>query len=193
VLTVLADRADGKRLNSPNDLVYRSDGLLLFTDPPFGLPGLHDDPARETKGFGVYTLRDSTLRLAFDGFTGPNGIALSPDERTLYVGNWDDHRKAVLAFDLAPDGSLSNERTLIDLTAEPGKDAIDGVKTDAAGNVYISGPGGLWITTATGKVLGIVKTPEHAHNFAFGDDDLRSLYVCARSSLYRLRLNVPGR
>jgi gluconolactonase len=191
-ITVLADAFQGQRLNSPNDLAYRSDGALFFTDPPFGLPGLHSDPARQTPAFGVYALVKGDLRLIDDGFTGPNGIALSPDEKTLYVGNWDDHAKVVKAFDLAPDGSLSNQRTFIDLTSAPGEDAIDGVKTDRAGNVYISGPGGVWIVSPAGTPLGLVNAPEHAHNFTFGDDDGRSLYLCARSGLYRLRVNIPG-
>lgn len=191
--TVLADRHDGRRLNSPNDLVYRSDGTLFFTDPPFGLPKFGDDARKELSFSGVYALKDGQLKLLTKEFSGPNGIALSPDEKTLYVGNWDDHRKVVMRYALAPDGSISNPKLLADLTAFPGEDAIDGVKTDRQGNVYISGPGGLHIFSATGKHLGLIIPPKHPHNFAWGGDDGRTLFLCARSGLYQMRLNIPGR
>jgi gluconolactonase len=192
VLTVLADRYQGRRLNSPNDLVYRSDGALFFTDPPFGLPKFHDDPRRELPFSGVFRLLDGELALVASDLTGPNGLAFSPDERHLYVGNWDPKRKVVMRYDVAPDGTLSNPSVFVDLTAEPGEDAIDGVKVDRAGNVYISGPGGLWIMAPDGKHLGTIVGPEHPHNFAWGDDDGRTLYLCARTSVYRIRLGVEG-
>jgi gluconolactonase len=191
-LTVLADRDGGKRLNSPNDLVYRRDGVLFFTDPPFGLPKFGDDPRRELRYAGVYRWKDGDLRLLTDELAGPNGIALSPDETKLYVGNWDEKKKVVLRFDVAADGALSNRTLFADLTAAPGEDAIDGVKVDERGNVYVSGPGGVWIFAPDGRHLGTLRTPKHAHNFAWGDEDGRTLYLCARSSLYRMRLQVPG-
>jgi gluconolactonase len=191
-LTVLADRFDGRRLNSPNDLVYRSDGALFFTDPPFGLPRFADDPRKELPFSGVYVLRDGVLRLASRSLAGPNGIAFSPDERTLYVGNWDERRKVVVAYDAAPDGALANERVFADLTGEPGEDAIDGIEVDRAGHLYVSGPGGLWIFAPDGRRLGLVRTPRHPHNFAFGGADGRTLYLTARSGLYAMRLEVPG-
>lgn len=191
-VTVLADRFEGKRLNSPNDLVYRSDGALFFTDPPFGLPKFHDDPRRELPHAGVYCLINGNLKLVSTDFTGPNGIALSPDEKYLYVGDWDDHKKVVNRYEIAADGSLSAGKAFCDLTAQQSEDAIDGVKTDTVGNVYISGPGGLWIVAPDGKVLGVLKTPNHAHNFTWGDADGRTLYLTARDTVYRLRLMVPG-
>lgn len=192
VITVLADRYQGKRLNSPNDLIYRSDGTLFFTDPYFGLPGFTADPRKELPYSGVFALHEGELKLLASDLAGPNGIALSPDERTLYVGDWDDNHKVVMAYDLAADATVSNPRLLIDLTAEPGEDAIDGVKVDRHGNVYVSGPGGVWVVTADGRRLGMIRTPEHVHNMAWGDTDRRTLYLAARTDLYRLRLEVSG-
>jgi gluconolactonase len=132
-VTTLADRFDGRRLNSPNDLVYRSDGALFFTDPPFGLPSVFTDPRKELPFSGVYSLTQGTLRLLVDDLSGPNGLAFSPDERTLYVGNWDEKRKVVMAYDVDVAGTLSNGRVFIDLTAAAGEDAIDGIKVDREG------------------------------------------------------------
>jgi gluconolactonase len=191
-LDVLADRYAGKRLNSPNDLVYRSDGTLFFTDPPFGLPKFGDDPRKELAFSGVYCLRDGALRLVTRDLTGPNGIAFSPDERFLYVGNWDLKRVVVMRYEVAPDCVATNGRVFADFTGDGGKDAIDGVKTDREGNVYISGPKGLRIFSPGGTELGTITLPEHPHNFAWGDADGRTLYLTARSGIYRMRLNIPG-
>jgi gluconolactonase len=191
VLTVLADRFEGRRLNSPNDLVYKSDGSLYFTDPPFGLPKFSDDPRRELSFSGVFRLAGNTLELVVGDLKGPNGLAFSPDEKYLYVGNWDEKNKVVVRYAVKPDGTLAKGEVFFDMTSAPGEDAIDGVKVDERGNVYVSGPGGLWILSPDGQHLGTIVTPEHPHNFAWGDDG-RSLYVTARSTLYRLRLNVAG-
>ncbi len=192
VLTILADRHDGKRLNSPNDLVYRSDGTLYFTDPPFGLPKFHADPRRESPYSGVYSLRDGVLRLVSTDLLGPNGLAFSPDERYLYVGNWDPKKKVVMRYEVQANGTLSNGRVFVDMTGAPGEDAIDGVKIDMRGNLYVSGPGGLWILSPDGKHLGTFRGPEHAHNMAWGDADGKTLYLAAQTGLYRIRLNIPG-
>lgn len=191
-LTVLAERADGRRLNSPNDLVYRSDGLLFFTDPPFGLPKFGDDPRRESPNTGVYCVHNGQVRLLSNDLTGPNGIAFSPDEKRLYVGDWDDKKKFVMCYEVAPDGAPSAGRVFFDMTAAPGEDAIDGIKVDQRGNVYVSGPGGLWILSPEGKHLGTLHAPEHPHNLAWGDDDGRTLYLAAQTSIYRVRMNVAG-
>ena len=114
------------------------------------------------------------------------------DEKYLYVGNWDEKNKVVMRYEVTVDGSLANATVFFDMTSAPGEDAIDGVKVDRLGNVYVSGPGGLWILSSEGKHLGTIVTPEHPHNFAWGDDDGRSLYLAARSTLYRIRLNVAG-
>ena len=190
--TVLADRFEGKRLNSPNDLVYRSDGTLFFTDPPFGLPKFHDDPGREMPHFGVYSVRDGKVRLVSKDFTGPNGLAFSPDEKFLYVGNWDEKKKVVFRYPVKSDGTLGKGELFHDLTRAPGEDAIDGIKVDQRGNVYVSGPGGLWILSSDGRHLGTLRGPEHPHNMAWGDADGRTLYLAAQTGIYGLRLNVAG-
>jgi gluconolactonase len=191
VLTTLADRFGGKRLNSPNDLVYKSDGSLYFTDPPFGLPKFADDPRKELQFNGVFRLTNGSVQLLTTDLGGPNGLAFSPDEKYLYVGNWDERKKVVMRYDVNVDGSLSHGIVFFDMTNAQGEDAIDGVKVDQRGNVYVSGPGGLWILSPTGAHLGTIATPEHPHNFAWGDDG-RSLYVTARSTVYRIRLQVSG-
>jgi gluconolactonase len=190
-LTVLADRFEGKRFNSPNDLVYKSDGSLYFTDPSFGLPRFSEDPRKELTFNGVFRLANGRLQLLSTDLAGPNGLAFSPDEKHLYVGNWDERKKVVMRYDVAADGSLTNGRVFFDMTGAPGDDAIDGVKVDRLGNLYVSGPGGLWILSPAGTHLGTIVTPEHPHNFAWGDDG-RSLYLTARSTLYRIRLQVSG-
>ncbi len=191
-LTVLADRYQGKRLNSPNDLVYRSDGTLFFTDPPFGLPKFFDDPRRELKFSGVYSIYQGKLQLISTDFTGPNGIAFSPDEKYLYVGDWDEKKKVVMRYEVNADGTLKNGMIFFDMTTAAGEDALDGIKVDQKGNLYVSGPGGLWLISPEGKHLGTIIAPKHIHNMAWGDEDARTLYLCARSGLYRMRLNVPG-
>ena len=191
-LTVLADRYEGKRLNSPNDLVYRSDGALYFTDPPFGLPKFFEDPRKELPFSGVYCLRDGKLKLVSKSLSGPNGLAFSPDEKYLYVDNWDEKRKVILRYEVQPDGSLTNETTFFDATPESGEDAWDGLKVDVNGNVYASGPGGLWILSPEGKHLGTISGPEHPHNIAWGGEDNRTLYLAAQTGLYRIHLNIAG-
>jgi len=190
--TVLADRYQGKRLNSPNDLVYRSDDTLFFTDPPFGLPKFFDDPRKELPFSGVYSIYKGKLQLVSTDFSGPNGIAFSPDEKYLYVGDWDDKKKVVMRYEVNADGTLKNGKLFFDMTSAPGEDALDGIKVDQKGNLYVSGPGGLWIVSPEGKHLGTIIAPKHPHNFAWGDDDGKTLYLCARSGLYSIRLNIAG-
>jgi gluconolactonase len=196
--TVVADAYDGKRLNSPNDLIYGADGSLYFTDPPFGLPRFHQDPRKELVFSGVYRVRSAAagaplpLELIDDSLSGPNGIALSPDQRTLYVGNWDEQRKVVMRYPIAPDGTVGKGSVFFDMTKAPGEEAIDGVEVDELGNLYVSGPGGVWILSADGKHLGTLVAPKLPANFAWGDEDGRTLYLTARSGLYRMRLSVRG-
>jgi gluconolactonase len=190
--TVVADRFEGKRFNSPNDLVYRSDGMLFFTDPNFGLPKFGDDPRKELPHTGVYSIYKGKVQLVTKEFSGPNGIALSPDEKYLYIGNWDDNKKTVYRYELQPDGTVKNGKLFFDFTSIKGEDAIDGVKVDVQGNVYVSAPGGLQILSPEGKHLGTIVTPQHVHNMAWGDEDGKTLYLAARSGLYRIRLNIEG-
>jgi gluconolactonase len=192
-LTVLADRYQGKRLNSPNDLVYRSDGALYFTDPPFGLPKFFDDPRKELPYSGVYRVADGEIRLLTTELAGPNGLAFSPDERFLYVDNWDAKKKVIMRYPITRDGGLGSGMVFLDITAtEPGEQAFDGLKVDRKGNVYVSAPGGVWVLSPTGRHLGTIKLPEQPANFAWGDEDGRTLYMTARTTVYRVRLEVPG-
>ena len=191
-LTVLADRYEGQRLNSPNDLVYRSDGTLYFTDPPFGLPGFFNDPRKELPYSGVFSVKNGKVRLVTTDLSGPNGIAFSPDEKHLYVTNWDDKKKVIMRYESRPDGTVFNGMVFFDMTSAPGVDALDGMKVDQRGNLYVSGPGGLWIISPDGRHLGTVVAPKHPHNMAWGDEDGRTLYLCAQSGLYKMRLNVAG-
>jgi gluconolactonase len=190
--TVLADAYAGRRLNSPNDLVYRSDGTLFFTDPPFGLPATFDDPDRELAFSGVFAARDDQVTLVTDELEGPNGLAFSPDERYLYVGNWDPERKVVMRYELGPENEVVDASILFDMTPADGEDAIDGLKVDQAGNVYACGPGGIWVISPGGEHLGTLRLPEAPHNLAWGDRDGRTLYITALTSVYRIRLQIPG-
>jgi gluconolactonase len=194
--TVLADRHRGRRLNSPNDLVYRSDGTLYFTDPPFGLPDAFGDPARELPFSGVYRVRDGEVTLVTSELDGPNGIALSPDERHLYVGNWPAEpsgSKVVMRYALDAAGRpVGPGEVLHDMTAAPGEDGIDGIKVDLAGNLYVCGPSGIWVLSAQGERLGLIELPEAPHNLTWGDADGRALYITALTSVYRMRLGIEG-
>ena len=187
-VSVLAERYQGRRLNSPNDVVVRSDGSVYFTDPAYGLTNL--TAWKELPFNGVYRLApDGELVLLVDDFDGPNGLAFSPDETVLYVN--DSARSHIRAFDVSQEGSLSNGRVLIDMrSSEAG--VPDGMKVDQQGNIYCTGPSGFWVIAPNGKCLGRIVLPELPANFAWGDPDWRTLHITARSSVYRLRLTVPG-
>jgi sugar lactone lactonase YvrE len=187
-ITVLAEFYQNKRLNSPNDIVVRSDGSVYFTDPHFGL-GL---PPRwkELSFNGVYRISPhGELVLLADDFDMPNGLAFSPDESILYVN--DSFRGHIRAFDVANDGSISNGRLFAELKGnEPG--GPDGMKVDREGNVYCTGPGGIWVTNPAGKHLGRIFMPEGPANFNWGDSDWKTLYITAKTSVYRLGLLIAG-
>ncbi|WP_158913592.1 SMP-30/gluconolactonase/LRE family protein [Caulobacter sp. S45] len=180
----------GKRFNSPNDLVFAPDGALWFTDPPFGLPKMDRDPAKELPFNAVFRYRDGKLTPIITDFTLPNGIGFSPDGRTLYVSNYGEEMY-VKAFEVRPDGKLSGARTLIAYPASTDKGGPDGLKIDALGNLWSTGPGGIRIITPQGNVLGQIKLPEVAANLAFADD-WRTLYITASTSIYRLKTRVRG-
>ena len=192
-LTVLADRYQGKRLNSPNDLVYKSDGAVYFTDPPFGLPKFFDDPRKELPFSGVYRADRGRVTLLTRELRGPNGIAFSPDERFLYVDDWDEHHKVVLRFPVNADGTLGKSQVFADMTQElPGEEALDGMKVDRAGNLYVTAPDGVRIYSPQGRLLGTIVVPRTVHNLAWGGDDGRTLYLCATDRLYRISLLQEG-
>jgi gluconolactonase len=125
--------------------------------------------------------------------TGPNGLAFSPDEKFLYVTNWDIAHKVVMRYDVVEDGSLANGRVFFDMTSAEGEEALDGVKVDQAGNLFVSGPGGVWILSPDGRHLGTLRAPELPANMAWGDVDGRTLYLTARTGIYRIRLTTGGR
>jgi gluconolactonase len=191
----LADRFGGKRLNSPNDLAFRSNGDLYFTDPPYGLDGKNDDPAKEQPHNGVYRLTPAgELTLLTTELTFPNGLAFSPDETTLYVANSDPERAIWMAFDVSSDGSLARGRVFFDATAlaRQGKPGLpDGLKVDRQGNLFATGPGGVLVFTPQGRHLGTIATGEPTANCAFGDGG-SALYVTANDQLLRVRLRTIG-
>jgi gluconolactonase len=203
-ITILADSYQGKKLNSPNDLVYRSDGSLYFTDPPYGLRTQKDnDPEKQLSKNGVYRIphaleqkagaqpaRNELQQLAVD-LPRPNGIAFSPDEKYLYVNN-SEPQKIWMRYRVQPDGSLTDAKLFYDATSDKRPGAPDGMKVDEKGNIYSTGPGGIWIFTPEGKPLGIILLKEKAANVAWGGADRKTLYITASSSVYRVNLNIPG-
>ena len=203
-ITILADSYHGRRLNSPNDLVYRSDGSLYFTDPPYGLPTQGDsDPEKELKVNGVYRIPHaleqkpgtqparSELQLVIGNLTRPNGLAFSPDEKYLYVDN-SQPKRLWMRYRVLPDGSLTDAKVLYDATSDPRIGNPDGMKVDEEGNIYSAGPGGVWIITPQGKPLGVILMPERTANLTWAGPDRRTLYIVATTSIYRVRLKIPG-
>ena len=196
--TTLAERFQGRRLNSPNDIVVKSDGSLYFTDPPYAVSaGLNRDagwwqrmvPGKQLPVNGVYRLQsDGQVTLLVDDFALPNGLAFSPDEKTLYVD--DSERRVIRAFDVLEDGTLANSRVLLDM-ASSDAGVPDGMKVDAVGNIFCTGPGGIWVCRPSGEFLGRVLLPELPANLAWGED-WSTLLVTARTSIYRLRTRTQG-
>ncbi|HTG50582.1 MAG TPA: SMP-30/gluconolactonase/LRE family protein [Gemmatimonadales bacterium] len=200
--SVLAERFQGKRLNSPNDIVVKSDGSIYFTDPPYAVKPLPPGTVRPDRWWtqpiegkeqpcqGVYRITpDGTLHLLVDDFALPNGLAFSPDESVLYVD--DSPRRHVRAFDVRPDGTLANSRVLCDMD-HPQPGSPDGMKIDVEGHLYVTGATGVWVFEPDGTHLGVIVTPERPANCAWGDEDRQTLYITARTSLYRIRTKVPG-
>ena len=202
-ITVLADSYQGKKLNSPNDLVYKSDGSLYFTDPPYGLQTQGDaDPQKELKINGVYRIpgarqqkpgappdRDK-LQLVIKDLARPNGLAFSPDERFLYVA--ESGTKQWLRYRVQPNGSLTDGGLFLDASTDPAEGGPDGLRVDEKGNIYGSGPGGVWIISPEGKHIGTIKVPERVSNVAWGDKDGKTLYITASTGLYRIKLKIAG-
>jgi gluconolactonase len=192
--TTLADRYQGKRLNSPNDGVFKSTGDLYFTDPPYGLLKLNDDPQKELDFNGVYRLSPSgELTLLTKDMTFPNGIAFSPDEKTLYVANSDPKKAIWTAFDVKPDGTLGASRVFFDATpwVASEKGLPDGMKVDKAGNLFATAPGGVHVFAPDGTHLGRFATGEATANCGWGEDG-STLYITADMYLCRVKLNTKG-
>lgn len=179
--TVLADRYDGKRFNRPNDLVVKSDGTIYFTD-------VHPNtPTMELPFGGVFMVKDGKVGLLTRDFL-PNGIAFSPDEKILYING----NGGIRRYDVRADGSLENGRVFIDMSGDKAIGGPDGMKVDVLGNVYCTGPGGIWIVAPNGTHLGTILLADPATNLTFGGADYKTLYITDRRSLARIRLNVTG-
>ncbi len=204
-ITILAEKYQGKRLSSPNDLVYRSDDSLYFTDPPYGLPTQGDkDPLKELAFNGVYRIPkalshapgappdDAHLELIIKDLTRPNGIAFSPDEKYLYIAVSDPQHKVWMRYDVQKDGSVTNGKVFYDATSDTADGLPDGMKLDQKGNIYSAAPGGVYIISPEGKHLGTIKMPEKTANLNWGGADAKTLYIAASTSLYRIRLKIGG-
>jgi gluconolactonase len=192
----IVDSYQGKRLNSPNDAVYKSNGDLYFTDPPYGLPKNFDDPRRELDFCGVYRVAtDGQVTLLTKDMTRPNGIAFSPDEKTLYVAQSDPAAAVWMAFDVKPDGTIAGGRVFFDATAwsKAGQKGLpDGMDVDQAGNLFATGPGGVHIFAPDGTHLGTLETGEATGNCTWGDDG-STLYITADMYLVRIKLSTKGK
>ena len=190
--TSLADKFEGKRFNSPNDLAVRKSGDIYFTDPPYGLAKLNDSPLKEIAWNGVYRIgTDGKVALVVKDITFPNGIGLSPDEKILYVAVSDGKAPRVMAYDLQPDGSAANGRVFFDAKPVQGKGSCDGLKVDAQGNVWATGPGGVLVISPAGKLLGRLLTNQATGNCCWGDDG-STLYITADMFLCRVKTAVKG-
>jgi len=187
-LTPVVSRFEGKRFNSPNDLVFAKDGALYFTDPPYGLAKQDEDPAKELAFNGVYRFANGRLQVVVRDLNRPNGLAFSPDGKFLYVNNSDPARNLVMRYDVVSDGTLVNGRVFADLTSKV-DGLADGMKVDANGNIYTAGPGGIWVLSPGGKHLGTIAPPETPANCAWGEDG-KTLYITAVTSVYKVRTLV---
>ena len=190
-VTTFVDTFQGKKLNAPNDIVFRSDGTLYFTDPPYGLPLQDDDPSKELPFNGVFKLQNGKLDVIITDLTRPNGIAFSPDEKTLYVSNSDERQRIWMRYDVAADGNVSNGRVLFDSSGFKEGGVPDGMKIDVQGNIWATGPSAVLVLSPDGKHLGSIVPPEDPANCGWGDDG-RSLYITAETGLYRVRTSVMG-
>ena len=192
--TTLVDRYQGKRINSPNDVVFKSNGDLYFTDPPFGLPKSYDDPRKETPFQGVYKYsKDGKLTLLTQDIKAPNGIAFSPDEKKLYISNAESANAVWMVYDVKADGTIENGKVIFDATAwtknKPG--VPDGMKVDREGNIFAAGPGGIHVISPDGKHLGSIETGVPTGNLAWGEDG-SSLFITSNTNVFRLKLTTKG-
>jgi gluconolactonase len=187
---ILADRYEGKRFGGTNDLVVKKDGAIYFTDGFGGLRGRDQDPKKELDFAGIFMWKDGKVTLAIKDIATPNGLAFSPDEKYLYANG--SQNKYVRRYDVQPDDTLTNSQMFIDMSSDKAGGITDGMKVDTQGNVWESGPRGIWITSPDGKHLGTILTPEFVANLCFGERDNKTLYIAARTSVYKIHVNVPG-
>jgi len=191
-VTPLATHFQGMLLNSPNDIVCSAGGDIYFTDPPYGRAEFYGVPRSQELPFqGVFRVRSDpkSPTLLVDDFDRPNGLCFSLDGQRLFVN--DTARQHIRVFDVKGDGALAGGRVWAETKGE-GSGAPDGMKLDSQGNIYCCGPGGIHVFTPDAVDLGVIWVPEHTANMAFGDDDFRSLYITASTSVYRIRVRVPG-
>ena len=191
-ITVFLDSWDGKRFSSPNDLVYKRDGSLYITDPPYGLVKQDDDPTKEIKFNGVFRYDGHKVTAVIRDLTRPNGIAFSPDEKYLYISNSDEKKKIWMRYEVQADGSVRNGKLFFDVTADKDPGNPDGMKVDVKGNLYCAGPAGIWIFSPEGKHLGTIKPGETPANCNWGGADRKTLFITAETSVYRISLSVAG-
>ena len=189
--TLLADRYEGKRFSGPNDVVVGKRGAIYFSDTMIGLRGQEKDPSREMPFEGIFMIKNGKVTLAVNDIPTPNGMAFSPDETYFYAN--ERGTQLVRRYDVQSDDTLTNSKLLIDMGAQdksPGN--ADGMRVDAKGNIYTAGPRGIWILSPEGKHLGTIVTPELVGNLTFGDPDYKTLYIAARTTIYKIRVNTPG-
>jgi len=188
--TVLADSYEGKRFNGPNDVVVKRDGAIYFTDTYGGLRLRDKDPRKGLDFNAVFLWKDGKLTLLIKDMPATNGLAFSPDEKFLYVNGSRDNY--VRRYEVLPDDTLTNGKMFIDMSKETERGITDGLRVDTKGNLYETGPGGVWVISPDGKHLGTIRAPEQSTNVGFGDADRKTLYIAARTSIYKIRVNTPG-
>jgi gluconolactonase len=188
--TVLADRYEGKRFGGPNDVVVKRDGAIYFTDTYGAFRLREKDPRRELDFNSVFRWKDGKLSLVVKEMPSTNGLAFSPDEKYLYVNGGRDNY--VNRYDVQADGSLANGKLFIDMRGRSERGITDGLRVDTKGNLYETGPGGVWVISPEGKHLGTIRAPEQSTNVGFGEADRKTLFIAARTGIYKIRVNTPG-
>jgi gluconolactonase len=187
---VLADRYEGKRFGGTNDLIVKKNGTIYFTDGYNGMRGRDKDPSKELDFRGIFMLKNGKVTRAITDIETPNGLTLSPDEKILYANG--GGAKIIRAYDVQADDTVTNSRVLIDMSDDKRPGITDGMKVDIQGNIYTTGPRGVWIISPQGKHLGTILLPELGANVEFGDPDHKTLYIAARSSVYKIRVKTAG-
>jgi gluconolactonase len=188
--TTLADRFEGKQFGGPNDVVVRRDGSIYFTDTFGGMLKYDKDPSREIDINAIYRIKNGEVTRVLDDIPSTNGLAFSPDEKTFYANG--SLNRYIRRYEVRRDGTLANGALLIDLDAEPASGITDGMKVDERGNIWTTGPGGLWVVSPDGEPLGVILLPEDGTNLVFGDDDRKTLYISAPTGIYKIRTKVAG-